>query len=122
MKTPVFTAFGRNPLLLIAGPMIWMVHFLGIYIVNAIACARPDSALAMHASGMPVSSWVILAGSAAALLAMGLTIRIAIRSARHEDAPDAARFRVWLTGALCVLSALAVIWQTVPIFLVAACG
>ncbi|HCQ47008.1 MAG TPA: hypothetical protein DIW53_09590 [Achromobacter sp.] len=121
--TPRLTSpFGRDLLLLIAGPLIWMVHFLGIYIVNALACARPASALAMQAAGLPVSSWVIIAASVAAWMAIAAAARHAARRSRRENAPDGARFRAWLTGALCVLSALAVVWQTVPVFLVAACG
>ncbi|WAI81476.1 MULTISPECIES: hypothetical protein [Achromobacter] len=113
------TAFGTDLLFLIAGPTIWMTHFLAIYIVNALGCARPRSALAMSALGLPLSSWLILAGTALALAAMAL---IAARQARRVRARGLDGFHVWLTAALCLLSALAVIWQTVPVFLVAACG
>ena len=113
------TPFGTDLLFLIAGPAIWMVHFLAIYIVNALGCARPRSALAMSALGLPLSSWLILAGTALALTAMAI---IAARQARRVRKFGLDGFHAWLTGALCLLSSLAVIWQTVPVFLVAACG
>lgn len=113
------TAFGIDLLFLIAGPTIWMVHFLAIYIVNALGCARPRSALALPALGLPLSSWLILAGTALALAAMAI---VTARQAGRVRKFGLDTFHLWLTGALCLLSALAVIWQTVPVFLVAACG
>ncbi|CAB3684708.1 hypothetical protein [Achromobacter piechaudii] len=114
----------RQLLLPILGPTIWMAHFLAIYIVNALACARPGSLLAQHAGPLPVSSWLIVAASVAALAALTATAALAQRQRAHgyNDAPASARFRAWLTGALCLLSGLAVVWQTVPVFLVTACG
>lgn len=113
------TAFGIDLLFLIAGPSIWMLHFLAIYIVNALGCARPHAALALPAFGLPLSSWLILAGTALALAAMAV---IAARQSGRVRTLGLDAFHAWLTGALCLLSALAVIWQTVPVFLVAACG
>ncbi|MNX43745.1 hypothetical protein D3C86_742060 [compost metagenome] len=113
------TPFGTDLMFLIAGPAIWMAHFLAIYIVNALGCARPRSALALPALGLPLSSWLILAGTALALAAMAI---IAARQAERVRKFGLDTFHLWLTGALCLLSALAVIWQTVPVFLVAACG
>lgn len=113
------TPFGTDLLFLIAGPSIWMMHFLAIYIVNALGCARPHSTLATSALGLPLSSWLILAGTALALAAMAV---ISARQARRVRKWGLDGFHAWLTGALCLLSALAVIWQTVPVFLVAACG
>jgi len=113
------TAFGTDLLFLIAGPSIWMLHFLAIYVVNALGCARPHAALAQSAFGLPLSSWLILAGTALALAAMAI---VTARQAGRVRKFGLDTFHLWLTGALCLLSALAVIWQTVPVFLVAACG
>ena len=49
------TRFWIELLLLIAGPVIWLAHYLFIYTVNAVACAR--SALAGTWMGLPASSW-----------------------------------------------------------------
>ncbi|MFD4838056.1 hypothetical protein ACFWP0_11150 [Achromobacter sp. NPDC058515] len=105
-------------LFLIAGPTIWLAHYLFIYTVNALACAR--SALASQWMGLPASSWIILAGGALALAGMaGATWRQRLR--QRPPASSTATFYAWLTTALCLLSALAVIWETLPLFLMPPC-
>lgn len=111
------TRFSVELLYLIAGPAIWMLHFLFIYIVNALACAR--GTLPQAWLGLPASSWIIVAGSAAALAAMALA---AWRQQRRVRAAGAPAFHAWLTAALCGLSAVAVVWETLPVFLMRACG
>lgn len=110
------TRFSVELLYLIAGPLIWLLHFLFIYVVNALACAR--SALTAAWLGLPASSWVIVAGSAVALGGMALAAwRQHARVRAHGEPP----FHAWLTAALCGLSAVAVVWETLPVFLMTAC-
>ena len=111
------TRFWVELLFLIAGPMIWLAHFLFIYTVNAVACARPG--LAGTWMGLPASSWLIVTGSALALAGMAVATW---RQRQRVQALGAPEFHAWLTAALCVLSAVAVIWETLPVFLVSACG
>ncbi|WP_313620227.1 hypothetical protein [Achromobacter sp.] len=108
--------FGIELLFLIAGPGIWLVHFLFIYTVNAIACARPG--LTGPWLGLPASSWVIVAGG---VLALGGMAMAAWRQHERVRASGALPFRAWLTAALCALSALAVVWETLPVFLMPSC-
>lgn len=110
------TRFSVELLYLLAGPLIWLVHFLFIYIVNAVACAR--SALTGQWLGLPASSWIIVAGSAAALAGMALAASRQQARVRAQGAPS---FHAWLAAALCGLSAVAVVWETLPVFLMAAC-
>lgn len=110
------TRFWIELLLLIAGPVIWLAHYLFIYTVNAVACAR--AALAGTWMGLPASSWIIVAGGALALGGMAMATRRQRHRVRTSGAPS---FHAWLTAALCVLSALAVIWETLPVFLMPAC-
>jgi len=110
------TRFSVELLYLIAGPLIWLAHFLFIYIVNALACAR--SALTGLWLGLPVSSWIIVAGSVAALAGMALAAWRQHARVRAQRAPP---FHAWLCAALCGLSAVAVVWETLPVFLMAAC-
>jgi hypothetical protein len=110
-------SFPRPFLLMLAGPIIWAGHYLFIYAVNGVACARP----ALHAAwaGVPVSSWIIIAASVAALVAMGLIyLRLRTRMPQLAD----PGFLPWLAGALSLLSAVAVVWETIPALLVPACG
>jgi len=110
-------SFSRAFLFMLAGPIIWAAHFLFIYSVNGIACARP----ALHGAwaGLPVSSWIIVAAGLAALAAMAL-IHLRLRT----RAPPIGHpgFLAWLAGALSLLSAVAVVWETIPVLLVPACG
>lgn len=110
------SSFSRVFLVMLAGPIIWAVHFLFIYAVNGVACARP----AMHDTwaGLSVSSWIIVAASLLALCAMAL-----IYLRHHARMPQLAHpgFLSWLAGGLNLLSAVAVVWETMPVLLVPAC-
>ncbi|SSW67153.1 hypothetical protein AVE30378_02475 [Achromobacter veterisilvae] len=104
-------------LLMVAGPVIWLAHFLFIYMVNAVACAHfPSGGVWM---ALPVSSWIILAASALALAGMAAVSLYQRRRVRTRRLP---RFHGWLTGSLCLLSAVAVLWETLPVLTAAACG
>ncbi|CAM4014948.1 hypothetical protein [Bordetella muralis] len=103
---------------LISGPMIWLAHFLSIYTLNALRCARPQSWLAVTWMTLPVSSWMILLASVLALCAMAW---VAIRQNRRTVSSGQSAFHAKLTSTLCLLSAMAVVWQTMPVFLVAEC-
>jgi len=112
------TRFWVELLFLIAGPVIWLAHYLFIYIVNALHCARRQSWLGAAWTALPVSSWIILCGSALALSAMAWA---AIRQHRRVAAHGLPKFHAKLTVALCLLSGLAVVWQTLPVFMVSEC-
>ncbi len=111
------SSFSRTFLSMLAGPIIWAAHFLFIYTVNGIACARP----AMYAAwlGLPVSSWIIVGASLLALVAMAL---IYLRQRTRMPHMESPKFLPWLAGALSLLSAVAVIWETVPVLLLSACA
>lgn len=109
--------FAAGLLRLIAGPLIWLAHFLFVYTVNALACGRPSAALDW--AGFAVSSWIIVAGGAMALGGMVLIVR---RQRRRARTSGARAFDAWLAQALCVLSAVAVVWETLPVFLMPPCA
>ncbi|ASC66446.1 hypothetical protein B9P52_20190 [Achromobacter denitrificans] len=104
-------------LYLVAGPLIWLAHYLFVYPVNAIACARYP-AVGLWAS-LPASSWIILTASALALAGMAAASLAQRRRVREGRLP---RFHGWLTGALCLLAGLAVAWETLPVWTTPACG
>jgi len=103
----------------IAGPLIWLTHYLLSYAMNALHCARPLWSLDRQWLGWPIFAWVIVVSGVLALIAMGW---IAVRQARRSAGAGRSRFHARLTRALVLLSAMAVIWQVLPVFLVPACG
>ena len=103
---------------MLAGPIIWAMHFLFIYSVNGIACARP----ALHGAwlGVPVSAWIIVVASVLALAAMTLIFfRLRTRVCTAGATPG---FLPWVAGTLSLLSGLAVVWETMPVMLLPSCG
>ncbi|MGB6102324.1 MAG: hypothetical protein WBF88_00555 [Pusillimonas sp.] len=109
--------FSRTLLFLLAGPIIWAGHFVFIYAVHGLTCARP----APHGAwaGLPLSSWIILGASLLALISMSLIYLRLRKRMPHIGNP---RFLPWLAGTLSLLSALAIIWETIPVLLLPACG
>jgi hypothetical protein len=109
--------FARTFLFMLAGPLIWAAHFLFIYAVNGVNCARP----ALHATwlGLDAALWIIVAASLFALLAMAA---IFLRHYLRMPSSAAMGFVPWLAGALSLLSAIAIVWETMPVLLVPACA
>lgn len=112
MQTPAFT---RASLLMFAGPLVWAVHFLFIYGFVGILCARPAAQAAWF--GIGVAVWII---SFATLAALGVILLVYLHEKRN--AANRAPFIRWLSGALGGLSSIAIVWETVPVFVVQVCG
>ena len=117
---------------LIAGPLVWSVHFLTLYVFTAIACAR--GFFHHEVLGMGI---VPLVGSAVSLVALAL-IGDAVYLSWYRwigeepkgqpppphDRADVASRREFMAYAGLLLSAIALIatvWQTLPIFFFASC-
>jgi hypothetical protein len=131
----VARAFERDSLFsLIAGPLVWTVHFLTLYIVTAIACAHGF----FHEEVLGVRV-VPLVGGAVTLVAVALILDAVVLAYRRwrglpaegppaplppHDANDVASRRRFMAYAGLLLSGLALIatlWQTLPILLFASC-
>lgn len=109
-------SFSRVLLLACAGPIVWALHLLVIYGFTGVVCARPRAD--WQWLGWPATSWVVgLAGAVALVL-------IAAFSAKAwggRQGPGDARFIAYTAVGLGLLSALAVAWETVTIWLVPGC-
>ena len=131
----VARAFERDSLFsLIAGPLVWTVHFLTLYILTAIACAHGF----FHQEVLGVRV-VPLVGGAVTLVAVALILDAAVLSYRRwrgmpsegqpaplppHDANDVASRRRFMAYAGLLLSGLALIatiWETLPIVFFATC-
>ena len=115
-------------LLGIGAPMaVWAAHLVVIYSLQGLACAEGVNR-GRHAGLEPLTWWALaLAVAAFAILAwLGLRALRGWRAA-HADrsAPALAarrRFGAAVTGALCVLSAVAVLFTTIPVLLLPGCA
>lgn len=110
------TGFSRTFLFMLAGPLIWAAHLLFIYSVHGTVCARP----AWHGAwaGIPAPLVILIAG----LLALAAMAAIYLRLHKHMPRVATARFIPWLAGALNLLSAVAIVWESLAVLLVPACG
>lgn len=111
MRLPVFT---HDILLLFAGPLVWAIHFVAIYALHGIACARP---VAAAGPGATVVAWALAALGLASLVLLGAWLR---RTPRSETA-ESRRFVRWMSLALGVLASLAIAWETMALLFVQAC-
>jgi hypothetical protein len=108
----------------IAGLIIWAVHFGVVYVANAIACER--GLVGQSLLGLPLVPVLVLGATVLALAAVAL---VGLRAWRRlesglagQEGEDEPRFLVWLTAAIALLSALAILWEGLPVFFVRPCG
>ena len=129
----VLRAIERDSLFsLIAGPLIWSVHFLAIYIFTAIACAR--GFFDAEILGIRI---VPLVGSALSLIAIALiadALYVSWRRWRGDGAGGAPpppyggndrasrqRFIAYAGLLLSGIALIATVWQTLPVYFFASC-
>ena len=118
---------GRGGLwILVAGPVVWALHFLLSYVTVAIHCAKAarfDAPLA----GAGVALWIY---TALALLAIGAFGVVGWRRHRHGESPpphdeptpaDRYRFLGFATLLLCGLSFVAVVYAAFAIAMIGTC-
>lgn len=87
------------------GVIVWSLHFAAIYGITALACAR----------GMP---GLIAPGVAVAtLVAIALLIPVLVTGFRRR-----AEFEPWMSATVGALALVAVVWESIPVLLVPACG
>ena len=87
-----------------SGVLVWAAHFAALYGFTAFACAR----------GSPEAlPWLTGAATLAALAALA-AIAFIHRGGRG--------FHAWMTLAVAGLSLVAVVFQTVPLFIVRPCA
>lgn len=97
-------SFARTAFLLGAAPLAWAAHFLAIYALTGLACAR---------AAPGVVPW----GVAVATIAAGaLCVALIVRALR---APES--FENGLAAALAAMALLAIAWEAVPALLLRPC-
>ena len=110
------STFTHDFLLLMAGPVVWGVHFVAIYGFMGVVCARPVPQAQWAGVGWP--GWVVVAMSVVATAVLLAWLRV--RPTAQD--PDNRRFLRWSSLALGVLALLAIAWETLAVFLVPGCA
>jgi hypothetical protein len=97
-------SFWPTALRISAGAIVWALHFAATYGFTALACARGLGAAVPY-----------LVSAATMLAILSIAVLLA-RSMRREG------FEEWLTFAVAAIALVAVVFETVPVFLVDACA
>jgi hypothetical protein len=123
--------FDRDSLFsIIAGPMVWAVHFLVLYVTAAVACAKGFFDVELAGIGV-----VQLVAAAVTLGAVTLIVHGARMSWRrwrtgptaplppHDRGdPDSRRRFIAYSGLLlCGLALIATVWQALPVLFIHSC-
>lgn len=104
-------------------PIVWAVHFLAIYAVTALACARHGAVGGGMAIGIGGVSWVIGGLTLVAVAVLVATMRVSWRGGRPASpVPEPDGFVHWLTTACCSVALLGVLWEALPVIWVPVCG
>ncbi|MGH8717617.1 MAG: hypothetical protein ACREV0_01530 [Burkholderiales bacterium] len=103
--------FPATTLRLLSGILIWAAHFLVIYAMTGIICAR--------ANWIELLPWGIGAASAIAVAGVLAIIFVSLREIRGATEPS--RFLRWLTTAFAMLALIAIIWEALPVVMVPIC-
>lgn len=93
--------------LLLWGPLVWTVHFIFIYGVASLA-------LTLRPAAGPAPRIAIAAGTLAALALIAAAVWRADRYAAGQPGDPLFRFWTASTRMLCLISAVAVVWQALP--------
>ena len=112
-------SFGSALVRMSAPLVIWALHFLVIYGLTAIACARGFAAT--RVLGLDAVSWGIALATFVAAGAMLFTIGVAVRQLRPQSDGTAA-FVNWMSAAAGGLALVGVLWEAVPVLVVPVCG
>lgn len=107
--------------------LVWAIHFVLVYIVAGLACARGWSTATV--AGFTPASWGLLLSGLVAVVSLALIARRAWRDTPRPslqgavDAPPLPRraFVARIVVALCLLSAIAIVFTTLPMLLLPTC-
>jgi hypothetical protein len=95
------------------GPIVWSLHFFGLYLIQALLCTGAGAATApVRAAGAGLTIAALLALSAFAVRHRQVSQAIASENSRA----------LAFAGPLTALSFLAILWTSVPLVLLPACG
>jgi hypothetical protein len=99
-------------LLAMAGPMVWAGHLFSLYLAEALLC--PEQGRWAHAPVHLIGAWLTV-------FALAAMLKLAIH--QRPSGPTARRSAaLFVALPLTLLSTVAVLWTTLPLFLLPACA
>lgn len=115
---------GLMPLVGAIGAMIvWSVHFLAVYGLQAVICARVLADRSAFGFGITTLTVIGLGVVAClAILALGVDAFLRLRRAPMGGEGAHPRFLALFSVTTALLAGLAVVWETVPALLLPPCG
>lgn len=114
MKTSRF--FREFVLGMCSGPIIWMLHFVLIYSLAGLFCARP--AWRREWLGIDILAWSVGIAGVAAIAAIALLHPTMLRLRSYPTGESYVR---WSGALLAMLSVVAIVWETLPVFFLSEC-
>ncbi len=106
--------FASTTLWIGAGIIVWALHFLVLYGVTALACARGlDEARWL---GLGLVPWTVFV---ATLAGVGVVAWIGVSAWRSRSRE---RLAPWLAATLCAMAAFAMLLEAIPVAIVPVCG
>jgi hypothetical protein len=110
-------------ILALGGLLVWAAHFALLYGVQTAFCtANPGG---WSATGLRISGLALTAVAVAVLFGLAGRPRLHTQAGSHRGSAkdtDSARFLRQVSMAGAALALLAVVWATVPLLLLPACG
>ena len=104
-------------LLALIGPIVWAGHFFGLYLTEALLCS-----ILAPAAGAQIR-WI---GAGLTVIALAALLTFAMCSQRCFGFSDDKRTDPGtlfsFAGPLTIVSILAVLWTSIPLFLLPACA
>lgn len=118
----MYAGFTPTILYLTGGLIIWGARFLAAYIFTAIVCSRGWSDASLGGLGIvPAIVSLLTLVSAAGCLAIMLRARAHLRRASPDAAEQNTRFVHYIAATMAALGLLAVIWETLPVYMIPIC-
>lgn len=123
---------GENLFSLIVGPMVWAVHFLVVYVIIAIACAKGAFYAQVYGIGVVPLIVIVVTVIAVGLIVHGIVV--AMRRWRgslgerrvmppHDQSnkDSRRRFMAYAGLLLCGLALIATLWVALPVLFMHSC-
>jgi uncharacterized membrane-anchored protein len=101
----------------LSGPIVWSLHFFSLYLLEALGCTVAGTSAGGY---VRTSGAVITAVALAALLGLAMYHRRGFRRRSHGTGNEADALERY-AALLAVLSLVAVLWASIPLFVFPAC-